>query len=759
MRVVICALIFASPFAYADKQKTESKRADVPWVSLAHQRKLREDAQKRPANVSKDSKKSVQARPTLEADKFEYATDGSGTMIARGKAKIVSSEFDISADKATYSQKLNAARVIDNVCMSSEDFRAITTAADVAVDGKKIKTEYVRAGSVPMFLEAESLTGGEEKYTLTNSKVYLNEPATGSLSAKATKTTYDKKTNMIRMEDVYFNIDSLPIMHFSDFEISADTVFPFDLETRVANNGDYGFYLRNTVHYTGFEKTHGFAPGMLLDVYTKRSVLFGPAFRYDKVSADNVMKGFIQTGFIHDTGSSSELGFNSYGERIDDRNRYFLEMRHNQIYDDRFGLTAVVSAWSDEFVTRDFRPDFFYQNQTPDNFVEAIYYGDMWTSSLFTRFAPNDWELVQQRLPEARIDVQPVEVLQTGAYVRSFASVAYLYQTNDYPLFYNSAPAHSISTTRFDGYVGIDRPIQISDWAKITPVAGARLTSYSDTVGNESAYTRALGQVGFDAQMDIWGQFDYQSKTMGIDGVRHHIIPMISYRYIPEAERGRNRIEGIDIDYMPTYPPILDLGSIRNIDDMTELNTMRFGLQNVFETRDAEYGSRELARFDVFQDVHFTRHEPALRYKYWDDDNQYKQDYSDVYVNASVSPARWLTVGTFSRFSWEHSCTPEVNTYITLRERDIAEFSVGTIYLRDMCEQYYASVSYSLSQRYSLIASWHYDADTSTLVYQRYGLRTRIGNAWLIDYVISNRSGSTRENNTSVGINIRILGL
>lgn len=52
---------------------------------------------------------------------------------------------------------------------------------------------------------------------------------------------------------------------------------------------------------------------------------------------------------------------------------------------------------------------------------------------------------------------------------------------------------------------------------------------------------------------------------------------------------------------------MLDLGTLRNADEIAATNTMRFGVQNVFETRDDEYGSREIARFDVYQDVNFDK--------------------------------------------------------------------------------------------------------------------------------------------------------
>ena len=102
---------------------------------------------------------------------------------------------------------------------------------------------------------------------------------------------------------------------------------------------------------------------------------------------------------------------------------------------------------------------------------------------------------------------------------------------------------------------------------------------------------------------------------------------------------------------------------------------------------------------------------------------------------------------------------PEINNYITLLETDIFSLTVGSAYLKDYFEQYYAQAEYKISERYRVRGSWHYDAELSDFVFQRYAFQTRIGNTWLTEFYISHRVGSTREDNTSFGVTVRILGL
>ena len=741
-------VVSSSPLSDANKTQKKRQRRDIPWVSLAHQRQL--EAQANGTNVVEASPKKIDKNYIsrlikdvpfdAEADKFEYANDDSGKAIAVGNAKVTNNKnVTISADRIEISQKQGYANATGNVALSIP--RERITANDIYInqENEVAKADYVRFGSSPLFAESSNININKKKIELGESVAYFGEPHWLSMNVTASSITYDRETDVLEMEDVTMRLGQVPFFYVPNYSQKGLGSPPYNVITRVGYNGDYGAFIRNNVYYNVVE---GFSPGVLLDYYTKRSVLFGPAANYNVVSAENIMDGWLQTGFINDTGGKDILGVDSWGKQID-RERFFIDFRHKQIIADRVGLTGNVSYWSDEYVTRDFRPDLFYDNQVPDNFAEAIYYGDYFTGSVFTRFSPNSWEYVQQRLPEARVDLQPVEIFKTGAYQTGYVSYAYLREFD--PL----SVANYKYSNRADAYYGITRPIQLSSWSKFTPVIGGRATYYQKTTGNGGDYARFLGQVGFDAQMDIWGAWEYESKVMGIDGIRHHMIPQISYRFIPNADQGDSRIIEIDDNYITTYPPVLDLGDLRNTDEIWTTNTMRFGLQNIFETRDAEYGSREIARFDIYQDVNFDKRQIPNR--------DGEESYSDLFVNASVSPARWLTLGTYSRFNLDYLDVPEVNTYVGLFDGDAFSVYLMTSYLDGSIDQYALQAEYRISERYKLFGRWRYDAELSKFTHQVYGLWTRLGNSWIIEYFISERSGSTRQNNFSVGARITMM--
>ena len=137
---------------------------------------------------------------------------------------------------------------------------------------------------------------------------------------------------------------------------------------------------------------------MNLDVYTERGVLAGPTAQYLYNSENQSITGALNTGYIHDNGD--DLGRDVYQRDIDSE-RGFVEWRHKHHIGERITLTASTSYWSDSEVTRDFRDDVYSANRRPDNFAEAVYAGDNYYISAFTRFNPNDFEFTQERLQKS----------------------------------------------------------------------------------------------------------------------------------------------------------------------------------------------------------------------------------------------------------------------------------------------------------------------------------------------------------------------
>ena len=171
--------------------------------------------------------------------------------------------------------------------------------------------------------------------------------------------------------------------------------------------------------------------------------------------------GSFSSGFISDHG---DTGTDLLGRNVPADRGYF-EWTHQQIIDEHLTITEP-----DQLVERFRRscatsiPNQFYPVQQPDSFFEGVYAGDNYYLDLFTRLAPNNFELVQERLPELRFDMVPTAI-GGGFYERLSASFAALQEDS---LF--SGP--TLRSDRFDTFYSIDRPLHPTEWLSITPGRG-----------------------------------------------------------------------------------------------------------------------------------------------------------------------------------------------------------------------------------------------------------------------------------------------
>jgi len=291
------------------------------------------------------------------------------------------------------------------------------------------------------------------------------------------------------------------------------------------------------------------------------------------------------------------------------------------------------------------------------------------------------------------------------------------------------------------------RPIAVGDYFAFTPVAGGRVTYYADTVGAAEAggYTRTLGELGFDAALRTSGTFDYTNALWGIDGLRHLLTPRLSYRYIPEADKGTGRIPQIDTETFSTYLQPLGLGDVRNIDQLHATDTLRLGFDNTVQTRDPVYGSRDLFTFNLAADFKFQRAPGA-------------PSTSDVNTEIAFAPAPWLQVDAFNRLTPQTGTLQEFNTGVTLHDGDAWSVRFANNYLHHQIQDYLLDGRVRLNERYQALARLQYDARTRRFNEQAYGITQNLDNTWRVSYVTSLYSGPRRESHFGFNVQIEATG-
>jgi LPS-assembly protein len=670
---------------------------------------------------------SVVPRITAEHQETDARTNET---ILTGNPRIEYGDVSLTADVLHYNPAGHVVVARGHAILSDGPRRLLADVITYHVDNGAYEVGDLRFGEYPFYLTGSSATGTKDSLVIHDVVASIPEPG-GLIPTLHADRLFLSSVQKIRAEHASLGLGSVRPFSFGSFQHNFNDPLISYFSLGAGYRAALGAFTEIGLH---LPVAPSLEVGGDLGVYTNRGVMIGPSGTYSGGTGDTEYEGSFGSGYIDDHGKR----FTDILGRPVPHDRSYLEWRHRQKIGARLTLSGEINYWSDSEVLRDFRPQAFFPVQQPDNHVEAVYAGDNYFVSAFTRFQPNAYESVQQRLPEIRFDLMPL-ALGRGFYERFNASYAMLRHNPP-----DGSP--TLTSNRLDAYYALSRPVRLRDWLTVTPVAGGRLTYYADAIGGRSTYTRALGELGFDAEMRTSGIYHYKNERWKIDGIRHLLTPRLSYRYIPEADKGAAYIPPIDdnIPYFSTYLQPLGLGDRRNIDELSGTNTLRLSLDNTFQTRDPKYGSRDLLTFNVANDFRFQR-KPGER------------DVSETHIELGLMPARWLEVSAYQSFAPQNFSLHEFNTGVTLRDGDAWTARVSSNFLRDEIEDYLLDGQVRLTEAYEAVAHVRYDAHAALFTEQTYGIRQNLNNAWHIEYLVSFYAGQRRENH--FGLNIRIEAL
>ena len=687
---------------------------------------------------------------------LEYDEE-SQRLVARGDAQLDFENTRIREDRITYYQKLSLADARGNVAISRDGRRLIADRFSFESQENIFSVGIFRTGQWPYYVSGISAGGTIENADIQGASLYYGNPSPYSLSVSSDEVRYvnEEDGEYVSMDGATFRIGRIPFFYLPGYRhYLSDAAYLLDIN--VGSDSELGYYLQTT---SLFPVTSWLRTGANLDYYSKRGLLAGPTAQYLYNSSSQSIVGALSTGAINDKGNQAERNVDALNRQIDPK-RYFTEWRHKHHIGERLTATASASYWSDSDLTRDFRDDIFYENQLPDNFAELSYAGDNWIVSAFSRFRPNNFQLVQERTPEIRFDLLPIPVPNTGAYHRATASYVQLNED-----FGRNSPGTTIEgkSNRSDLTYRIEQPIQLANWLTLTPLAGARLTQYEnqqiDSLAPffsvplpttlDSSFSREIYKLGFDLEARAYANYPTFNKAWGIDGLRHLVRPTLRYRYYSDPD-DVNQIAAIDRQVFDLKRPLLDLSDLRNVDQISKTHLIRLGVENLFQTRSKDYGSRTLAALNFYQDIIF---EKNLRY-----DGDKEDSFNATWAELVLNPAPWLKFDLASRFKTESFTLEELRTGTTIKSGEIWQLGLSTYLLNKRIDQYRLDHIYLINERLSLLTDVNFDANSGKLTRVRVGLRTRIGSTWDLVYAITFREDARRESDVSFDIQLHLAG-
>lgn len=725
---------------------------------------------------------SLQAAPQITASETLF-DNAAQAVIYKGNALLVDDDFVVNADEITYYRRENRAVAVGDVRISQEGFRYVGDSLTYWPDKREFSSTRFRIGAAPYFVEGESFSGTRGEIRFQNAIIYLNEPAreTPSLTA-ASGVIYPN--DRIEAEGIRLGLGGRSIL-------------PFTIPATTQRLEDPGIHIRGSVGYSdgdgAFFQTETLAPiargirlGAAIDGYTSRGVLAGPLADLYSNSPNNTFLTQIRTAYIDDSG---DRGLDSLNVPIR-QSRYALSLHHHQrLYQD-LTITAKLDRLSDSEFWRDFRDWRYDADPQPDNFAEIAYLWNNTYISAFTRVEMNEFTNVREKLPEIRIDRLPTPIADTGIFYSfnaSYARYRNSYENINYPpatvpplTFANASLSETtIDFGVFDTGLYLSRPFKPTSWLSLTPVLGGRFTNYHSfdvygpatgaafpAAGPRGTFDRDASiwqaEVGFDAEAQITGTWDIQSKIWKINGLRHRLMPVIQYRWLPRdsywaPEQGSSFYGQLAAPLRPE----LSLSNQRIGYAQPDQHVLRFGLRNLLETRSRDFGARELLRLDLYQDINF--HPQSRPFTLPDEPN-----WAATYAEASLTPASWLTFSWEQRLATESFATNGHRLSMTIKDGEQWSLSLYHEYLPraithdprysgESLEGYGAQFYYQLTRTIGINVGLFYDSTLDEVTLQRYGIRQRIGRSWEVEYRVDFRENSSREDDLRFSIALAYL--
>ena len=668
--------------------------------------------------------------PEITANRTEITDAGT---VFSGNARLDYDGAVLLADRISYDPKAQIARASGHVTLTRGPQRLLADELTYNLDTRSYTVQDMRVGQHPVYISGSSLEGSPDEIIVRNATVTFSEPGLLAPYLRAGTITYIPGDN-VRAESARVGLGPVMPIPVPLYEQSVTEPLISYMSFKAGFSSDLGGELELGL-LAPFNRSVKL--GGDLGIYTKRGVMFGPAGAYAFNHGENTLRGSLRSGYISDDG---KRGTDLLLAPIP-QDRGYVAWEHYQTVGDGVTLLGQVNYWSDSDVIRDFRERDFRTVETPDNFLEGYYTADNYVASVFTRFQPNDYHTVQRRLPEIRFDGLPVDA-GAGIYHRVNASIAALEDT--------SLPVLADNVNRVDAYYGLTRPFTPREWLSVKPVAGARVTYYDRANGGQNDYTRVLGEIGFDAELQASSTYNYQNKQWKIDGLRHLVKPYVSYRAVGNSDRGAAYIPPIDRTPFTTYLQPLGLGDRRDIDTLGTINTLRLGIDNALQTRDPVYGSRNLAELNVATDWRL-------------DGGGAQSRFSSIQTELAVTPAPWLRFDVYSNVTPSDLTLREINTGVTFRDPGIWSARVGTDFLKNNpaaplggIQEYSLDLSYFFNEAFEALARFRYDSRRGDFSQQSFGLRHNIRNLWFIEYVLTFREGDTRAGDVSFGVSVEL---
>jgi hypothetical protein len=397
-------------------------------------------------------------------------------------------------------------------------------------------------------------------------------------------------------------------------------------------------------------------------------------------------------------------------------NRYRVTYQQQLNFTPNFYSIADINKWSDPWITRDYFPSEYQQQNQPPNFIDLVDYDPNYTVSLLASPQVNPFFQTTERLPEFSVDTKqqkifnsPIEYTSTSSIVnfqQKFADTSYFqnpggYIFNSFPRMtaydfyhpgtqnyaFNTTQQNNYSAYRYDTYHEFSYNHQYFNFLSLTPRVGGRFTQYSDdnqnitdTVNNNgnaddavtNPKTRLAADVGLSGDFKVsktW--LNVKDPNLGIDGIRHVFEPFFDSEYAPNPTVTPNQIRGFDDRLYSTQLQPLDWTEYNSIDSLDKEAVVRVGAWNKIQTK-RDGVNYDLVSWQTYADADFYHNFSS---------STPGSSFSNVFNDVRFYPTPQFQFRSFSALDFYGKGYNEIDNSITWSPNPSLQIGVGDNYI------------------------------------------------------------------------------
>jgi len=573
-----------------------------------------------------------------------------------------------------------------------------------------------------------------DHYAFTASKAYITPR---SYHSGLRNYNPDHSDHSVLLVNSLLRVWDIPVFWFPALYKPRETD-SFGIDLTIGYDSDWGTWIRSSKNFELYDDPY-VNVGLMGDFYSRRG--FGGGLTSTIVTGNSRTEIFgyamrdRRPYQFHDLHEYQIPAFEKRYRLSLKKHRYDFKATNLTHITPRLDFRGQVEFTSDV----DFREDYFkgrYDAEPQPPTYAALEYQADWASfSVLATGRVNSFDSVLQRTPEVRMDIFRQELFG-GLYYQGENSFSYLYnrwRSFERPDMFSASELKAMErytpeqrqaaiqrkkeywdkrtlenygSGRFDSLHMFYYPLNF-DYVNIIPRAGIRLTGYTATSENDvtdddlntmfganSLYGRWTEVNNFDVRNDAKLRFmsefgvevntkiyrtwqNVRSAWLGLDGLRHVVVPYINYTFIPE--------------------PTLDYENILYFDDIDRLkeqNFIRFGILNKLQTRGGDYGNeriRQWASLETYWDFHAVKHQRFNRA-------------GDLGVKFSFTPIENFRFSTEMVFDVGGNNDEE---FVIYRGKGRSAGRPGLVHLKYL-NALKASLSYNISKDWYLKASYEY---------------------------------------------------